>query len=92
MRFSATILLDVAAAACLLIFISTIFAADTDVYNRIQKPVTESIDTRQITQEAETAWRIEKKKLATRFKDLQQEQAQLLKQKKKHCRSRTMQP
>jgi hypothetical protein len=52
-----------------------------DSNQRIERPVRESINTRQATQKKEEQWRLEKEKLVARLEQLQQEHGQLERQK-----------
>lgn len=65
--------------ACL--FFSVSLSATGDTRQHIEKPVHQSIDTRQATQKEEEQWRQEKEKWIDRFETLQVEQQRLQNQK-----------
>ncbi|BBO82601.1 DUF3450 domain-containing protein [Desulfosarcina ovata] len=60
-----------------LLFSTVLPAIGSDTEARIERPVRQSIDTRQATQDAEAKWRQDKEKLTLRFEKLQAEQKQL---------------
>jgi septal ring factor EnvC (AmiA/AmiB activator) len=61
--------------------IATFPALGSDTEKRIEQPVKQSIDIRQVTQEKEQQWRLEQDKLTARLERLQQEQVQLQSQR-----------
>lgn len=56
--------------------------AHGDTARSIEKPVRQSIKTRQATQKAEEEWRLEKEKLVSRFEALQEKEKSLRQQRK----------
>lgn len=74
--------LPVLMLTCCLLFSSGLPAIASDTIQHIEKPVRQSIQTRQASQEAETQWRLEQEKLTDRFEQLQAEQEQLQRQRK----------
>jgi Skp family chaperone for outer membrane proteins len=65
---------------CCLFFSQGAPAIASDTIERIEKPVRQSINTRQASQRAEEKWRLEKEKLTAQFEQLQAEQRQLQQQ------------
>ncbi|MGD9212491.1 MAG: DUF3450 family protein, partial [Desulfobacteraceae bacterium] len=57
------------------------FAETNNTEQFIEKPVKQSIDTRQKTQQEQEEWRLKKEKLIAHFEQLQQEQTQLQQQR-----------
>jgi hypothetical protein len=55
-------------------------ATASDTVRRVEKPVRQSVKTRQGSQESEEKWRLQKEKLTIQFKQLQAEQKQLQQQ------------
>ncbi|WP_319524915.1 DUF3450 domain-containing protein [uncultured Desulfosarcina sp.] len=66
---------------CCLFLLSGNSGMAIDTERQIEKPVRQSIDTRQANQEAKAKWRLEKEKLTDRFEQLQAEQTQLRQQR-----------
>ena len=66
---------------CVVLFSTGPSMAASDTETRIEKPVRQSIQTRQATQSAEADWREEKERLTTKYEQLQKDQAQLTRQK-----------
>jgi benzoyl-CoA reductase/2-hydroxyglutaryl-CoA dehydratase subunit BcrC/BadD/HgdB len=64
------------------LFLSDLPTIASDTIEHIEKPVRQSIQTRQASQEADAAWRLEKEKLTERFEQLQALQEQLQTQRK----------
>ncbi len=65
-----------------LLMLSGTLGSASDTEKSIEKPVRQSIKTRQASQQAEEEWRLEKEKLTIRFERLQAEQKQLQQQRK----------
>ena len=66
---------------CCLLFSPGLPALASDTEQRVEKPVRQSIQTRQVNQQEEEKWRLEKEKLTAQFEQLQAEQKQLQQQR-----------
>lgn len=64
-----------------LLFSSGAATIASDTVQRVERPVRQSITTRQASQAAEEKWRLEKEKLSEQFEQLQAEQTQLRQQR-----------
>jgi predicted RNase H-like nuclease (RuvC/YqgF family) len=64
-----------------LLFSPGLPAIASDAEQRVEKPVRQSIKTRQASQQAEEKWRLEKEQLSAQFEQLQAEHKQLLAQR-----------
>ena len=73
--------LPVCMLVCCFLFFSILPAIASDTAQQIEKPVRQSIKTRQKSQQAEEKWRLEKEKLTVQFEQLQAEQKQLQQQR-----------
>jgi hypothetical protein len=67
--------------SCCLLLLSGNSGITGDIERKIEKPVGQSIKTRQASQRAEEKWRSEKEKLTDHFEQLQAEQTQLRQQR-----------